>query len=343
MLRQRTLRRKPNLELQSKITAPDGTGLFVRLIQQPSALGNIPIILNDGLGCDGFIWKHFIDYFQHQHPIIHWHYRGHGHSDTPDNLESVSVSHLAEDIQSILNHLNFKKAILCGHSMGVQVALQAYQNNPAYFAGLLLFCGSFEHPLKAWHASQNKHQRPTLLNRAMKLGFPIAHRLVNKNKALFQPLWSILFNTDLPYQTAVWFEVNRRLILKEDFSPYFEHLSTMQAHVFMQMLKSYSEHSAKKILGKIKVPTLVVSGGQDTFSPHWVSLDMHYAIPNSELLFVPDGTHCTPIEHPELLHLRTEKFLCPILTQPSNNLCRPTIDTSMLEPVLKQQRRTAIN
>lgn len=341
MLKSHALKRRRNLELQSKITAPDGTGLFVRLIQQPSAIGNIPLILNDGLGCNGFAWKYFIDYFQHQHPIIHWHYRGHGHSDIPENIDTVSITHLAQDIGIILDHLNFSKAVLCGHSMGIQVALQAFHEHPRRFEGLVLLCGSFEHPLKTWHGPVQRHLRPPLLNLAMKIGFPFLHRSINKNKALWQPLWSILFNTDIPYQTAINFEVNKKRVKKKDFMPYFEHLGTMQAHVFMQMLKSYSEHSAKKILRKINKPTLIVSGGQDTFSPHWISLDMHHAIPNSELLFIPDGTHCTPIEHPELIHLRVEKFLCPIITQASNSSCKTITGTSMQGRVSKQQKLTA--
>jgi pimeloyl-ACP methyl ester carboxylesterase len=336
MLKKPALKRKRHLELQSKISTPDGTGLFVRLIQQPSAIGNIPLILNDGLGCNGFAWKHFIDYFQHQHPIIHWHYRGHGHSDIPEDLDSVSIHHLAKDIGTILDNLGYPKAILCGHSMGIQVALQAFEEHPERFEGLILLCGSYEHPLQTWHDTG-------LLNKAMKFSFPWMHRVFTQNKAWWQPIWSILMNTDIPYQTAMMFEVNRNRVTKEDFSPYFEHLSTMQVHVFMQMLKSYAEHSAKSILPKINKPTLIVSGGKDTFSPHRVALDMQRAIPNSELLYIPDGTHTTPIEHPELIHLRVEKFLCPILTQASSNLCRPTIDTSMHEPVLRQQRRTATN
>lgn len=335
------MKRKRHLELQSKITASDGTGLFVRLIQQPSAIGNIPLILNDGLGCDGFAWKHFIDYFQHQHPIIHWHYRGHGHSDIPEDLNSVSIDSLARDIGTILDHFNYPKAIICGHSMGIQVALQAFHEHSDRFEGLVLICGSFEHPLKTWHGPAQRHQRAPLLNRAFKASVPWLHRSMNKNKTLWQPLWSIMFNTDIPYQTAVNFEVNKNRISKEDFSPYFEHLSTMQAHVFMQMLKSYSEHSAKAVLSKIDKPTLIISGGKDTFSPHWVSLDMHHAISNSELLYIPDGTHCAPIEHPELIHLRVEKFLCPILTQASNNLCGSTTGISMQERASRRLRHTA--
>jgi len=36
---------------------------------------------------------------------------------------------------------------------------------------------------------------------------------------------------------------------------------------------------------------------------------MHARIRGSELLTVPGGTHVAPIEHPELIALRLEKFL----------------------------------
>ena len=36
---------------------------------------------------------------------------------------------------------------------------------------------------------------------------------------------------------------------------------------------------------------------------------MHERIPGSELLTVPGGTHVAPIEQPELITLRLEKFL----------------------------------
>lgn len=341
IMRRPTLKRKRSLELQSKVMTSDGTSLFVRVIQQPSAMGKIPMILNDGLGCNGFAWKYLIDYFQHQHPIIHWHYRGHGHSDIPSQLDLVNIPQLASDTRTILDHLNVEKAIFCGHSMGVQVALEAFHQHPMRCEGLILLCGSFEYPLETWHASQKREAAPTLLNRAMKTIFPPIQQKALRLKSLIQPFWSTLLNTDIPYRMALLgSEVNRNLVKKEDFSPYFEHLSTMQAHVFMQMLKSYSEHSAKNVLTKIDKPTLIVCGGKDTFCPQWVALDMHHAIDNSELLFIPDGTHCAPIEHPELIHLRIEKFLWQLHRQSSNSLCNSIIATSMQEPASKRQKRT---
>ena len=65
-------------------------------------------------------------------------------------------------------------------------------------------------------------------------------------------------------------------------------------------------------LPHVDVPTLIVAGTDDTFTPYWLSEEMHARIPGSELLTVPGGTHVAPIEHPELITLRLEKFLARI-------------------------------
>ena len=54
---------------------------------------------------------------------------------------------------------------------------------------------------------------------------------------------------------------------------------------------------------------LVVAGEKDTWTPFSLSTSMHEAIPGSELLVLPAGTHTGPLEHPELVALRLEKFL----------------------------------
>ena len=42
------------------------------------------------------------------------------------------------------------------------------------------------------------------------------------------------------------------------------------------------------------------------------SEEMHDRIPHSELLTIPGGTHTAPIEQPELLELRLEKFFAEL-------------------------------
>ena len=75
------------------------------------------------------------------------------------------------------------------------------------------------------------------------------------------------------------------------------------------MLGHAAEHSCEDILHKIDVPVLIVAGEHDTFTPVWLSEKMHCEIPDSEMLMVPDGTHTAPIELPELVCLRLEKWL----------------------------------
>jgi pimeloyl-ACP methyl ester carboxylesterase len=82
----------------------------------------------------------------------------------------------------------------------------------------------------------------------------------------------------------------------------------MDPRLFLGMLKNASEHSAWDHLPRIHIPTLIVAGTRDTFTPYWLSEEMHDRIPGSEILTVPGGTHVATIEHPELITLRLEKF-----------------------------------
>src|SRR5205814_1270134 len=78
------------------------------------------------------------------------------------------------------------------------------------------------------------------------------------------------------------------------------------------MLRNASEHTAYDHLPQVDVPTLIVAGTDDTFTPYWLSDEMHARIRGSELLTVPAVTHVAPIEHPELSTLRLEKCLADL-------------------------------
>ncbi|MFN7135022.1 MAG: alpha/beta fold hydrolase, partial [Myxococcales bacterium] len=98
-------------------------------------------------------------------------------------------------------------------------------------------------------------------------------------------------------------------IRRDDFMPYFHHLGVMDPVVFLRTLASAAAHSAWDDLPGIRVPTLIIAGERDRFTPMWLSERMHGAIPGSELLVVPSGSHTAPIELPELIALRIERFL----------------------------------
>ncbi|HET9598898.1 MAG TPA: alpha/beta hydrolase [Anaeromyxobacteraceae bacterium] len=59
--------------------------------------------------------------------------------------------------------------------------------------------------------------------------------------------------------------------------------------------------SASDHLPSVRVPTLVVAGEKDTWTPFPNSVRMPEEIEGSDLLVLPAGTHTGPLEHPELV------------------------------------------
>ncbi len=125
-------------------------------------------------------------------------------------------------------------------------------------------------------------------------------------------LWRLFAGGEAAYQIATHLEVNGKLVRREDFEPYFNHLSAMDPRLFFSMLTHAGAHSAYNHLPEVKAKTLIVAGTHDTFTPFWLSEQMRDRIPGAEMLTVPGGTHVAPIEQPELIGLRLERFLSRI-------------------------------
>jgi pimeloyl-ACP methyl ester carboxylesterase len=277
------------------LLTPDGARLYHQLLGQEAP--GTAAVLCDGLGCDGFIWKYLLPQLSATHPVLQWHYRGHGRSPAPPDLNQLGVSYNCEDLDALISEEGLSEAILFGYSMGVQVALEYHRRHPAKVRGLVLMCGSYGNPLDTFHDST-----------ALRSVFPWLRDLERFPKAASRMVrLGVLSEALLEY--AVRFEVNPQLIHREDLAPYFHHLATMSPVVFMRTLDSLSRHTAWDHLPEVQVPTLVVGGERDSFTPPWLSTKMADAIPGAELLIVPGGSHTAPLEQPAAVNARVLRFL----------------------------------
>jgi pimeloyl-ACP methyl ester carboxylesterase len=135
-------------------------------------------------------------------------------------------------------------------------------------------------------------------------------RVANAYPSLVRLMWKTALTGTLAYEIAVRTEVNGDFLLREDFLPYFAHLrERIDPLVFLTMLGSLNAHDVSPRLNEVGVPTLIVAGERDTFTPAWLSERMHAQIPGAELLLLPGGSHTAPIEFPELVNMRVERFL----------------------------------
>ena len=279
---------------QDFFTVPDGAPLFyeVRGDGRPAA------ILCDGLGCDGFVWKYLWPVLTAKRRTMHWHYRGHGISGVATDDRKIGVDYTIDDLARLMDFLELESAVLFGHSMGTQIALEFHRRFPRRVDGLVLLCGSYGTPLDTWHDHS-----------LMRVAFPRALKLVERFPAGARRLTNNLLGTEFALNIAINGELNPELIAPNDFWPYMQHLGRMDPLMFLRTLDSLKDHSALDHLPDVDVPTLVVGGEIDKFTPVWLSKRMAELIPNAQYLFVPRGSHTAPLERPELVNETIERFL----------------------------------
>jgi pimeloyl-ACP methyl ester carboxylesterase len=287
---------------QGFATAGDGTRLFwgVRGPEQADVDGReLPtIVLNDGIGCDGFAWKYLQPHLAAGHRVVHWHYRAHGRSGLPVDPGRIDLPAHARDLLSVLDALEIERAVLIGHSMGTQVSLETFRLAPDRVRGLVLMCGSYGKVTATFHGSD-----------VLKQVLPAILDAVERRKGLARALWGRL-PTKLAFHIArLSKEVDALSIREEDFRPYMEHVSLMEPSMFLAMLRCAGDHTAEDLLERITAPTLVISAERDTFTPPALAQHMADVIPGAELFVLRGASHAAPIEQPVAIQLRLDKFL----------------------------------
>ncbi|MCZ7586287.1 MAG: alpha/beta hydrolase [Deltaproteobacteria bacterium] len=237
--------------------------------------------------------------------MVHMHYRGHGRSQIPEDQGNLTIQDIARDLAAVLDDDGVGQGILIGHSMGVQVIFEFAKMFPDRVAGLIPMCGSYGRPLTTFNGSD-------LLDKI----FPLLYYPLVLAPWTMTPVWKYLTPTELGYFVAKMTEVNRHLVKREDFMPYLEDISTVPVRIFVKMLDHAARHTAENDLPDLRVPTLIIAGEHDGFTPGWLSERMRDLIPGAELLVIPKGTHTAPLEMPDLINLRIEKWLWQHFGQP---------------------------
>jgi pimeloyl-ACP methyl ester carboxylesterase len=295
-------------ETHESVEALDGTRLFLRRMPKRDAEtspspGGIRAIFCDGILCDGFIWKYLWSDLAGVCDVAHWHYRGHGRSGAPVDASRVDIAAHATDLESVRRHLGDPPCVLIGHSMGTQVALEAWRLFPDKVKGLVLVCGSYGKITQSFRGVP-------VLDRIL----PKVMDIVDKQPDLVRAIWSRL-PPEMAFRAALLArDVDPESIRREDMLPYLKHMTHVDFPMFLKMLRAAGEHSAEDWLPSVDVPVLVIAGEKDTFTPASLSEHMAAQMPKAELLMVKGGTHVAPIEQPELICASIKAFVERVAT-----------------------------
>ncbi len=284
----------PSFELETRtLESPDGT-----TIAYHDTGGDKPaVVLANGLGGPLIGWRHQIAYLSERYRFVSWDYRGlYGSSRPPGPTPRIDVPAHVDDLQLVLEATGIERAACMGWSMGVQVLLELYARDPGRIENLVLLNGTFGKPLGSVAIPLADRVIPAVVDRVRR------HHALGERVLRRASHWP---------ETVGWL---KRLGLvgntldEELFREIAQHFGSVDLDIYLGMLRSLGDHDASHVLERLRVPTLVIAGERDAFTPRRLAEQMAARVPNGELLVVRGATHYTAVEYPELVNLRIEKF-----------------------------------
>jgi pimeloyl-ACP methyl ester carboxylesterase len=286
-------------ELATRVfTSFDGTRIAYHAT--PRRTDNAPtIVLASGLGGTAAAWQPLIAHFADRARFITWDYRGLYASKRPpfEGEGSYDIACHVRDLAMILEREGVERAAMIGWSMGVHVALRAFDALPGKLSALVLMNASSRRPIDSLPKGVLRRATPPLIRlmrRLHPLGTPIVRRLARAHETfvLMRRLGLVAQALD----DMALAEMSRAL-RDLDLDP------------FLRVLLGIAEHDATDVLERVDVPCLVIAGDRDRIAPLALSQQMARRLPRAETLVVRRGTHYAPVEYPELVNLRIERFL----------------------------------
>ncbi|TVR03546.1 MAG: alpha/beta hydrolase [Deltaproteobacteria bacterium] len=281
-------------ELQ--VAGRDGTRLWVG-----TRGSGRPVVLCDGLGCDGFVWRSLVGDLSRDMMVVRWHYRSHGRSAPSATSRGLRIEEFARDLRRIMDRLGLKDVVLCGHSLGVQVILECALQDAAAgrrrIAALVPICGSPGRVLDTFKGTE--------------LGLHVLPRVrwwAARVPGVVRWLWRRGIGSPAAVMVARAGEVHRELMPVDALELYLTRMSMMDPEAFLSTLASAARHDATDRLCRIGVPSLVIAAERDTFTPLERSVTMRQRLVGSEFFVLPDATHAGPLEWPDMVALRLRKF-----------------------------------
>jgi pimeloyl-ACP methyl ester carboxylesterase len=271
----------------------DGTKLFY----STEGKGK-PLVFCYGLVCSSLHWTYQIEHFQQSHQAVWFDYRGHQNSEVPKNLKSLTLENIARDLGTVLDELGIKECVLLGHSMGVNVVLEFYRQNPERVLGMVLANGTAKRPLET-----------LFRNNALQAGFQILKKAYQKSPELVSLLWKLQKGNPIARTLVALGGFNPHLTPQADIELYVDQVAEMDPAILIHLIENYDNYDATAWLHTIQVPTMILAGEQDNMTPVEQQELMHQLIPHSQLEVIRHGSHCPQMDLPDLVNLKIEKFL----------------------------------
>ncbi|MGW7050304.1 alpha/beta fold hydrolase [Streptomyces sp. NPDC054887] len=255
-------------------TAAHANGITVRYTDEGDGP---PLVLVHGHPFDRTMWAPQITVFAPTHRVIAPDLRGYGESEVVPGVTPLSV--FAEDIAALLDHLGVGRAVLGGLSMGGQIVMECYRLFPERVSGLVL-----ADTFPAAETEEGRRARDAM-----------ADRLVAEGMAGYAD--EVLDRMVAPYNTEAAGQVHRMMT------------AAPPAGAAAALRGRARRPDYRELLTRVAVPTLIVVGRDDSYTPVAEAQAMHAAIPGSALAVIEKAAHLPNLERPEAFNAALREHL----------------------------------
>ena len=265
----------------SKITVNDAE------IAYTDSGSGLPLVWIHGHPFNRSMWQPQLDAFRDKFRVIAPDLRGFGESTSTEHPTSFAI--YAQDVVAFLSLLGIESFILGGLSMGGQIALDLYRQFPERVQGLIL-----ADTFAQLDTAEKKQWR-----------YDLASQIESEGMARYA-------QEVLPKMVS-----QSTLEAKPDIASHvLQMMRTTPPQGAADALRVRAERSDYvPLLPNIKIPSLIVVGSNDEFTPLADAELMHHGINISTLRVISDAGHMPNLEQPEAFNNTVSDFLTSFTAQ----------------------------
>lgn len=259
--------------------------LHYQVIDAPQ--GRPTLVFSNSLGTDFRIWRDVVVRLAGEANIITYDKRGHGLSDAPP--APYAMDDHVDDLSGLLDHLEIKNAIVCGVSVGGQIAQGLYAKRPDLVRALVL--------------CDTAHKVGTDDFWNERIARVEGEGIASMSDAILER----------------WFSPEFRAPDNIALSGYRNMLERQTVAGYSGTCAALRDTDFTDAAGKIEVPTLCVVGDDDESTPPALVKELAGLIPGSKFETIKGAGHLPCIETPEELTTLIRGFIANLADGESSN------------------------
>jgi pimeloyl-ACP methyl ester carboxylesterase len=280
------------------VSAPDGTRIAyhthsgelpAEAVEREMA-SRPPVLLTNGIGTSENFWRCIVANLEQDHRVVHWNYRGHGHSDEARDGD-YSVRTQGEDLERVTEEMMRRGDGRPPHhiafSMGVRIVLELYRRRPELVPAMTFIAGTPGVP-GVWHST-----------RAARLGFDTLRRVMRAATPLVplaSPVVRGFLASPLAYPAGRLTGALRARAPRQDIDEFCFALRRMSPEAYWMTLRGLLEGHAWNVLEQVRVPVQLIAAANDLLVPLWEMERMRAMLPQARWLIVTDAGHAGLVE-----------------------------------------------